>query len=357
MTLLTLLKSGNNMTLTVKELAQRCDAEVQTGNKSLEIVSAADIMSAAENQVTVLSNARYTRYLKDTKASACFISNKFSTDDAPKGLILLLCEDPEISFLQAVSALHPAPKLTRSISKQVAIAENVSLGNNIHISAFSSIEEHSSIGDGTEIFANVSIGRNVTIGKNCRLYPNVVIYDNTQIGNNVTIHSGTIIAADGFGYKYRNNEHVKVPHVGNVIIADNVEIGANSCIDRGALGASTIGAGTKIDNLVQLGHNIKVGKNVIICGQVGISGSCTLGDGVVLAGGSALADHVTIGRQAVVMARTGVASDVEPSAIVFGSPAKDKKIAWRELAAMSKLPELFKKFKNLENRLKKIEEK
>jgi UDP-3-O-[3-hydroxymyristoyl] glucosamine N-acyltransferase len=345
------------MTLTVKELAQRCNAEIQEGNESLEITSAADIMTANKNQVTVLSSTKYTKYLKDTKASACFISSQFSTDDAPENLILLICEDPEISFLQAVSALHPTPKLTKSISKQVAIAENVILGNDIHIGAFSSIEEHSSIGDGTEIFASVSIGRNGTIGKNCRLYPNVVIYDNTQIGNNVTIHSGTIIAADGFGYKYRNNEHVKVPHVGNVIIADNVEIGANSCIDRGALGASLIGAGTKIDNLVQLGHNINVGRNVIICGQVGISGSCTLGDGVILAGGSALADHVTIGHQTVVMARTGVASDIEPCATVFGSPAKDKKVAWRELAALSKLPELFKKFKNLENRLKKIEEK
>ena len=344
------------MTLTLQELAQICDAEIEGNNSAIEITAAADIMTATENQVTVLSSNKYVKYLKDTKASACFISSQLPSEDAPENLVLLSCEDPEISFLKAVSALHPTPQYTRSISTQAAIADNVSLGNNINVGAFSTIDEHSSIGDESEIFASVNIGRNVIIGKNCCIYPNVVIYDNTQIGNNVIIHSGAIIAADGFGYKYRNNEHVKVPHVGNVVIADNVEIGANTCIDRGALGSTTIGAGSKIDNLVQLGHNNKVGRNVIICGQSGISGSCTIGDGAVLAGSSGVADHVNIGQQAVVMARSGVPGDIEPGKQVFGFPAKDKKIAWRELAALSKLPGLFKKFKDLENRLKKLEE-
>lgn len=355
MTSLTLLKSGNNMTLTLQELAKLCDAEILGNNNSLDIIAAADIMTASENQLTVLSSNKYAKYLKDTKASACLISSQFSTEDAPENLVLLTCEDPEISFLKAVSALHPAPQITRSISTQAAIAENVSLGSNVNVGAFSTIDEHSSIGDKTEIFASVNIGRNVSIGKNCRIYPNVVIYDNTQIGDNVIIHSGTIIAADGFSYKYRNNEHVKVPHVGNVVIADNVEIGANTCIDRGALGSTTIGAGSKIDNLVQLGHNNTVGRNVIICGQSGISGSCTIGDGAMLAGNARISDHVNIGQQAIIMAGSGVPSDIKPGAQVFGFPAKDRKIAWRELAALSKLPALFKKFKDLENRLEKLE--
>jgi len=344
------------MTHTLQELAQLCDAEIQSDNITLSIKSAADIMTASASEVTVLSSAKYTKYLKDTKASACFISRNLPSDDAPEGLILLLCDDPEISFLKAVSALHPTPHLNRSISKQAAIAGSVSLGTNINIGAFSTIDDHSIIGDETEILASVNIGRNVSIGKNCRIYPNVVIYDNTVIGNNVTIHSGAIIAADGFGYKYRNNQHIKVPHVGNVVIADHVEIGANTCIDRGALGSTTIGAGSKIDNLVQLGHNNNVGRNVIICGQSGISGSCTIEDGAVLAGSTGVADHVTIGQQAVIMARSGVAGDIKPGAQMFGSPAKDKKVAWRELAALSKLPELFKKFKALEKRLSKLEE-
>lgn len=343
------------MTQTIQDIAQLCDAEIKGNNPALIIKSAADIMSASENQVTVLSSIKYAKYFKDTQASACFISASLPSEDAPENLTLLVCDDPEISFLKAVSLLHPTPKLNRTISKQAAIADSVSLGENINVGAFSTIDAQSSIGDETEILASVNIGRNVSIGKNCRIYPNVVIYDNTVIGNNVIIHSGAIIAADGFGYKYRNNQHIKVPHVGNVVIADHVEIGANTCIDRGALGSTTIGAGSKIDNLVQLGHNNVVGRNVIICGQSGISGSCTIEDGAVLAGSSGIADHVTIGQQAVVMARTGVASDIKPRTQVFGSPAKDKKVAWRELAALSKLPELFKRFKDLEKRLTKLE--
>ncbi len=344
------------MTHTLQALAQLCDAEILGEHSERTIHSAADIMTAEKDQVTVLSNPQYAKYLKDSQASACFISEQFSPDDAPESLVFLRCADPEMSFLTAVKALHPEPELSRSISQQAVIADDVKLGNNINIGPFSSIAEATVIEDDTEILASVHIGRNVTIGKNCRIYPNVVIYDNTVIGNNVTIHSGAIIAADGFGYKYRNNQHVKVPHVGNVVIADHVEIGANTCIDRGALGSTSIGAGSKIDNLVQLGHNNIVGRNVIICGQSGISGSCTIGDGAVLAGSSGIADHVNIGQQAVVMARTGVAGDIKAGTQVFGSPAKDKKIAWRELAALSKLPDLFRKFKDLEKRLTKLEE-
>jgi UDP-3-O-[3-hydroxymyristoyl] glucosamine N-acyltransferase len=343
------------MALTLQQLAQQCDAEIQGDHPAIEIIAAADIMTATVGQVTVLSSRKYVKCLKDTEASACFIASDMAIEEAPENLVFLYCKDPEIGFLNAVHALHPTPRYTRSISKQAVIAGNVSLGENINIGAFSTLEEHSKVGDDSEIFASVNIGRNVSIGKNCKLYPNVVIYDNTMIGDNVTIHSGAIIAADGFGYKYRNNEHVKVPHVGNVVIADHVEIGANTCIDRGALGSTTIGAGSKIDNLVQLGHNNQVGRNVIICGQSGISGSCTIGDGAVLAGSSGVADHVNIGQQAVIMARSGVHSDVEPGAQVFGFPAKDKKIVWRELAALSKLPALFKRFKALEKRLDKIE--
>ncbi len=344
------------MALTPQQLAQYCDAEIQNNQAEIEITAAADIMTATENQVTVLSSGQYVKYLKDTKASACIISKELVAKEAPKNLILLVCDDPEISFLKAVKVLHPVPSITRSISKQAAISDTVSLGNNIHIGAFSTLDDDTSIGDETEIYASVHIGRRVTIGKNCKFYPNVVIYDDTQIGDNVVIHSGAIIAADGFGYKYRNNEHVKVPHVGNVIIADNVEIGANTCIDRGALGSTTIGAGSKIDNLVQLGHNNQLGRNVIICGQSGVSGSCTIGDGVIIAGGTGIADHVNIGQQAVVMARSGVSGDIDAGKQVFGIPAKDRKTVWRELASLSKLPGLFKKFKALENRVKNLED-
>jgi len=339
----------------ITDLAQHCVAEARGGNTALDISSAADIMSAQAQQVTVLSDSKYKKYLKDTRATACFISEKLLDADTPVGLTLLICQDPEISFLNAVKLLHPEPALRRQISPQAVLAESVSLGRNVHIGPFASVGEHTVIGDGSTIEAGVRIGNDVIIGKNSRIHPNVVIYDHSVIGNEVIIHAGAIIGADGFGYKFRDNQHIKVPHVGNVEIADRVEIGANTCIDRGALGATRIGAGSKIDNLVQLGHNNIVGRNVIICGQSGISGSCTIEDGAILAGSAGVADHVKIGSRAVVMARSGISADVEPGAQVFGSPAKDKKVAWRELAALSKLPELLQKFKALEARVKSLE--
>ncbi|QWF69787.1 UDP-3-O-(3-hydroxymyristoyl)glucosamine N-acyltransferase [Methylomonas paludis] len=340
----------------ITELAKLCQAQVQGGNAEQEVSSAADIMSALAHQVTVLSDSKYKKYLKDTQATACFISVKLADEQIPDGLTLLICDDPEISFLDAVKLLHPEPAYTRQVSTQAVLAEQVELGEDVHIGPFVSIGAVTRIGAGATIDAGVRIGNHVSIGKYSRIHANAVIYDHCVIGDHVIIHAGAIIGADGFGYKFRNNQHIKVPHVGNVEIADFVEIGANTCIDRGALGATRIGAGSKIDNLVQLGHNNIVGRNVIICGQSGISGSCTIGDGAILAGSAGVADHVNIGSRAVIMARSGISADVEPGAQVFGSPAKDRKLAWRELAALSKLPELLQKFKNLETRVSDLEQ-
>ena len=341
----------------ITELAQLCDAQPQGGDASITINSAADIMTAQSHQVTVLSDGKYKKHLKDCQASACFISEPLIDNDIiPPGLTLLLCKDPEISFLNAVKALHPEPELKRQVSAHAVLADSTILGDDTHIGPFATIGQYSSIGDSSTIEASVHIGNHVVIGKNCRIHPNAVIYDNSVIGNNVIIHSGAIIGADGFGYKFRNNQHIKVPHVGNVVIEDNVEIGANTCIDRGALGSTRIGLGSKIDNLVQLGHNNNVGRHVIICGQSGISGSCTIEDGAILAGSVGVADHIKIGTRAVVMARSGISQDVAPGTQVWGSPAKDRKVAWRELAALAKLPELLQKIKLLESRLTKLEE-
>jgi len=343
------------MTLTITQLAALCQATVISGDGNTSIESAADIMSAQAHQVTVLSDMKYAKHLKNSQAAACFIALDNTVTDAPAQLVLLACADPEISFLTAIKQLYPEKKRTAHICTQTVIAESAVLGAEVSVGAFSTIGEACVIGDNSVIYPGVHIGNRVKLGQNCVIHPQVVIYDDSELGDNVIIHAGSVIGADGFGYKFRNNQHLKVPHVGNVVIADNVEIGANTCIDRGALGSTTIGAGSKIDNLVQLGHNNKVGKNVIICGQSGISGSCTIEDGAILAGSSGIADHVTIGHHAVVMARSGVSQDIAPATQVFGSPAKDRKIAWRELAALSKLPELLKKFKLLESRLDKLE--
>jgi UDP-3-O-[3-hydroxymyristoyl] glucosamine N-acyltransferase len=343
------------MPITLKELADFCNAQIDGGNPSTLIDSAADISSAQLGQVTQLTSSKYSRYVKQSKASACFIATDFVIDDCPETLALLRCADPEMAFITAVGLLHPTKNYEARISPQAVLEDNVLLADSVYIGAFAVIGDSVSIDENSVILAGAYIGNNVKIGKNCRIYPYAVIYDDTVIGDNVIIHSGAIIGADGFGYKFRNHAHVKVPQVGNVVIADNVEIGANTCIDRGALGSTSIGEGSKIDNLVQVGHNNKVGKHVIMCGLTGVSGSCTIGDYAILAGSSGIADHVTIGQAAVIMARSGVAGDVAAGTQMFGSPAKDKRTAYKEQIAISKLPDLLKTVKLLEEKIHALE--
>jgi UDP-3-O-[3-hydroxymyristoyl] glucosamine N-acyltransferase len=349
------ISQEKTMPITLKELAEFCNARIEGGDASALIHSAADITSAQTGQVTQLTNSRYSRYIKSSSATACFITESFLVDGKPENLALLVCPDPEMSFIKAVELLHPDRIYDNKIAHQAILEKNVRLGNELYIGPYAIIGENASIGDHSQILAGVYIGRNVKIGKHCRIHPYAVIYDDVEIGDHVIIHSGAIIGADGFGYKFRNNQHVKVPQVGNVIIEDHVEVGANTCIDRGALGSTKIGAGSKIDNLVQIGHNNNVGKNVIMCGLTGVSGSCTIGDYAILAGSSGVADHVTIGQGAVVMARSGVAGDIEAGTQVFGSPAKEKRIAYKEQVALSKLPELLKTVKLLEEKIRKLE--
>ncbi len=343
------------MAMTINELATACGATLEGGNPEQMITAASDITAAQIGQVTQLTQARYRHHLQASQASACFIANNFEVENVPESLVLLRCFDPEMAFVKAVTLLHPDVNYPAIISPHAVISESAIVHENCHVGAFVVLNDNVEIGANSEILAGVYLGKNVKIGKNCRIYPYAVIYDGCEIGDNVIIHSGAIIGADGFGYKFRNGQHVKVPQIGNVVIGDNVEIGANTCVDRGALGSTVIGAGSKIDNLVQIGHNNKIGQHVIVCGQTGISGSCTIENYAILAGSAGIADHVKIGQGAVVMARAGVANDVAPKTQVFGSPAKEKRVAYREQVAISQLPELLKTIKQLEARLAQLE--
>ncbi len=342
------------MSISLAELATQCGALIQGGNPQTVIHSAADITSAKTGQVTQLTHSRYNQYLLQSTASACFVGPSSAFDGVPEHLALLICTDPEMAFIKAVNLLHTQARPVPGIARQAAVAQSAVLGEGVFVGPFAVIAEHADIGEGCQIFPGAYIGQHVTLGKNCKIYPYAVVYDKTVIGDNVTIHSGAVIGADGFGYKYRDSQHVKVPQIGNVVIEDNVEIGANTCIDRGALGSTRIGLGSKLDNLVQIGHNNQIGRHVILCGQVGVSGSCTIQDYAILAGSAGIADHVTIGKGAVVMARAGVAADVEPGSQVFGSPAKAKRTAYKEQAALAKLPEMLKTVKQLQEEVRRL---
>lgn len=212
------------------------------------------------------------------------------------------------------------------------------------------IGSSSKIDSGCQLISNVSIGQNVILGKDCLIYPGVSILDDCKIGNNVIIHAGTVIGSDGFGFAKSKSGLKKIKQIGWVEIGDNVEIGSNSSIDRGAIGPTRIGSGTKIDNLVQIAHNVQIGQHCIIVSQVGISGSAKIGNGVILAGKAGIIGHIEIGDGAIVAAQSGVPRSVQPGKTVLGSPARDIREAKRIEASLSRLPDLFKRVRKLEKK-------
>jgi UDP-3-O-[3-hydroxymyristoyl] glucosamine N-acyltransferase len=213
------------------------------------------------------------------------------------------------------------------------------------------VRDGAAIGEGTWLLAGAYVGRGCRLGEHCRLFPYAVLYDGVELGDRVIVHSGTVLGADGFGYKFRGGRHVKVPQVGTLKVGSDVEIGANSAVDRAALGATRVGNGAKIDNLVQVGHNAKLGRHVILCGQAGLAGSTEVQDYAVLGANAGVADHVVIGTGAKVGAKSGVAQDVAPHTEVFGYPASERRAAWRQIAAQRKLPEIIERLRALEKQV------
>jgi UDP-3-O-[3-hydroxymyristoyl] glucosamine N-acyltransferase len=224
----------------------------------------------------------------------------------------------------------------------------------VAVGPFACVGRNAHIGGGTVIHNGASIGDDVTIGQDCQIFPNVVIRERITIGNRVIIHAGSILGTDGFGYRWNGTEHVKIPQIGTVVIEDDVEIGSGTCIDRAKFGATRIGRGTKIDNLVQIGHNVQTGPHCIIVGQCGIAGSARLGAGVVLGGQSAVKDHIVIGDGAMAAACSGILADVKPGEIVSGAPAFPHRQSLREQGALRELPELRVTVRKLEKELARL---
>lgn len=280
-----------------KEIAEIIGGKL-IGDGNVEITQVADISKATSNEITFIE-----KEIKPTNASCVIVRQDFAEElNCP----IIKVENPKLAFAKIAKILHQPKKRQPQIHTSAIISEVAKLGENLFIGAFCCIGDNSVIGENTQLRAGAKIGDNVKIGKNCVIHPNVFIEDNCIIGDNVIIHSGTIIGADGFGYVRDENEYVKFPQIGKVFIEDNVEIGANCCIDRGALGETRIGKGTKIDNLCQIAHNVQIGENVVIAALTGISGSSVIEDDVVIAGQVGIADHVTIKKGAVIGAKSAV---------------------------------------------------
>jgi UDP-3-O-[3-hydroxymyristoyl] glucosamine N-acyltransferase len=273
------------------------------------------------------------------------------------GKTLLLTANLQQALFNAATAFHWQTEYAPTIHPTAIVDATASLGKHVHVGPGVNIGANCILGDHVAILAGTYVGNGCAIGDKTILYSNVSVYEHVTIGANCVLHSGCVIGAEGFGYVPTPNGLAPVPHLGTVIIGDFVDVGANSCIDRAKLGATIIGSGTKIDNLVHIGHNVNIGRSCIIVAQAGIAGTVTIGDGVMIAGQAGIADHVTIGNGARVAAQAGVIGDVMAGDTVSGYPARPHRVKMRELGAISSLPAALKRLKHLETLVQQLQQK
>ncbi|MBN1804893.1 MAG: UDP-3-O-(3-hydroxymyristoyl)glucosamine N-acyltransferase [Sedimentisphaerales bacterium] len=346
------------MSLTIAQLAKQIGADTDKnrssspGLLSKEITAVGPVRTAGENEITFVSDDRHQAALADSCAGAVIVPEFIADLNKPqlvvKNVNAALIEVLKI-FAPKLKAATPGIDPTARLGDKIRIAEGVSIG------AYVVIDDGVEIGQNSIIGRGCKIGENSKIGKNCRLDSNVVIYHNCRLGNNIVIQANSTIGSTGFGYSFIEGAHRLIPHNGGVIIEDFVEIGANCCIDRAKFDNTIIGAGTKIDNLVQIAHNVIIGKCCLITALCGISGSCTLGNGVVLGGQAGIKDNIEIGDGTMIGAQAGVIQNIAAGQTLFGTPAIDKNEKLRIFSASRRLPDMAKQIKQLIKRVEKLE--
>lgn len=342
------------MTFTATQIAQIIGGKIE-GEPGAMVGSFGKIEEAKEGQISFLANPKYEDYLYTTGASVVIINDGIQLRE-PVSATLIRVADAYTAFATLLGKYQELKQQQLTgIEEPSHIAKSASVGKNVFVGAFAYIGERSSVGDNSKIYPNVFIGENVTIGSNCVIHPGVKIYNECSIGNNVVIHGGTIIGSDGFGFAPQaDGTFKKVPQIGNVVIEDHVEIGANTTIDRATIGSTIIRKGAKLDNLIQIAHNVEVGQSTVIAAQTGVSGSTKIGKGVMVGGQVGIVGHLQIGDGAKINAQSGVSKSLEPGKAVTGSPAYDYTAALRSQAVSRKLPDLEKRIKELEQLVKQL---
>ncbi len=343
------------ITKTLQEIADLVGGTIK-GTCSGDFTGVASLKEAMSTDVAFLGNDKYAPQVLPSKAGAVLVSPEYS-EEPPEGRAWIVCADPSREFSKVVAVFTPPPvEYKQGIHPSAVIDETADVDSTASIGPCAVIGKNAKIGAGTVICAGTCICEDSIVGENCLLYPNVTVRERCILGNKVILHPGVVIGADGFGYDSGPTGHTKVPQVGIVQIDDEVEIGANSCIDRARFGRTWIQRGTKIDNLVQIGHNVQTGQACLIVSQVGISGSTVLGNGVILAGQAGVAGHLSIGDGTILMAQAGLSKDAEPKSVLFGSPAMDRREYARQMLNISKIADMNAAIKKLTAELDALKE-
>ena len=339
------------MQRTARDIARIVGGEL-SGDPEQLVTGLAGIREAAPGDVTFLASPKYQAAVKTTRASVLIVAKDV---DASFGGTLIRVANPAEAFARLVEQASPPPvRYEPGVHPSAVIAPTAQLGKQVSIQPHTVIEERAVIGDRTVIGAGSFIGNECRVGVDCLLYPQVSLRERTTLGDRVILHGGVMLGADGFGFETVQGAHKKIPQVGFVEIGNDVEIGANTAIDRGRFGRTRVGTGTKIDNLVQIGHNCVIGDHCIICGLVGIAGSTIIGHHVTIAGQVGIAGHLTIGDKSIIMAQAGVTKDVPPGSVMLGAPAVPHKEFKRINAAVQRLPETVAKLRELEQQIAEL---
>jgi UDP-3-O-[3-hydroxymyristoyl] glucosamine N-acyltransferase len=339
-------------TITAEAIAALVSGEL-IGDGTVAVSGVAPLDRAGASQVSILSSAKYAPMLASTKAGIVLIDPEFR-DAAGSGFARIIVKQPLEKLLSLLPKLYPERQPEPGVAATARIGKGAAFGERIFIGEYAVIGTGAKLGSDTVIGAHCVVGEKATIGDGTRLLPGVTIYPGATLGSRVIVHAGARIGCDGFGYVFRDGAHNKIPHVGRCIIGDDVEIGANTTIDRGSIDDTVIGSGTKIDNLVHIAHNVRVGQKCLIMAQVGVAGSATIGDGVILAGQAGISGHINIGAGARLAAQAGVFGDIPAGETWSGYPARPHRESLRASAALFKLAGMMR---GLEKLLEKPEAK
>ena len=341
------------MQFSLGDIARRLGADLE-GNPEIPVDGVSGITDAGPGQITFLANPKYAAEVPGTRASAVIVPRDYGGGSAAA---LIRADDPYVGFIQVLRMFSEGSRERPAGVHPTAVVDPTArLGPGVSVGALCVVEAGAVLGEGVVLAPGVFVGRDSVLGDGSYLYPNVTVREDVILGKRVTVHCGTVLGSDGFGYVRHNDHHEKIPQLGSVVIGDDVEIGANVAVDRATMGATRIGSGVKIDNLVHVAHNVVIGENTLLVAQVGISGSTQVGKDVTVAGQAGLAGHITIGDRAMVGAQAGVTKSVAADARVSGYPAMEHDRARRLNAYTRKLPALFEQLKDMEKRIREMEE-
>lgn len=340
------------MEFSAKQIAQFVQGVIE-GDENATVNTFAKIEDGKPGAISFLSNPKYTHYIYDTESSIVLVDKSVELEKPTKATLIKVDNAYECvaKLLQLYESMKP--KKT-GIDSLAFISPSAKIGENVYIGAFAYIGDNVVIGDGCQIYPNVVICENAKVGNDCLFYPNVTIYHDCHVGNRVTLHAGSVVGSDGFGFAPSENGYDKIPQIGIVTIEDDVEIGANTCIDRSTMGSTYVRKGVKLDNLVQIAHNTDIGANTVMSAQVGIAGSTKVGQWCMFGGQVGIAGHITIGNKVFLGAQSGVPSSLKDNQTLIGTPPMEKLPYFKSQAIFQKLPDLYKQIQKLQKEVDKL---